>query len=141
MSERRLGLLQYSVGTTTRYKMVEDVWDCYGTRLEPLSSMKWWKIYETATALDRNHYQVWNGKRRMRLLWHSVGTTTKRGDGRLRLLQHLTQEFYGVVIAWQLIYWVMSLESIRIMSDPCTIKRLDGFKENIYVLRLLQVWQ
>ena len=41
---------------------------------------------ETATALGRNHYQVWIGGRRKRLLWHSVGTTTKRGDGK-RLLQ------------------------------------------------------
>ena len=58
--------------------------------------MEWWKTSETATALGRNHYQmwktsgtatalgrnhypVWNGGRRLRLLWHSVGTTTKYG--------------------------------------------------------------
>ena len=59
--------------------MVEDVWDCYGTRSEPLPSLEWWKTSETATALGRNHYPVWNGGRRLRLLRHSVGTTTKYG--------------------------------------------------------------
>ena len=76
--------------------MVEDVWDCYGTRSEPLPSLEWWKTSETATALGRNYYQVWkmsgtatalgwnhypiwNGGRCLRLLRHSVGTTTKYG--------------------------------------------------------------
>ena len=87
---RRLRLLRHSVGTTTKFGMVEDVWDCYGTRSEPLPSLEWWKTSETAMALGRNHYQVWNGGRRKRLLRHSVRTTTKRGDGRSRLLRHLT---------------------------------------------------
>ena len=39
--------------------------------------MKWWKTSETVTALDQNYYQVWNVGRRLRLLRHSVRTTTK----------------------------------------------------------------
>ena len=44
--------------------------------------MEWWKTSETATALGRNHYQVWIGRRCKRLLRHSVEITTKRGDER-----------------------------------------------------------
>ena len=79
-----------------RYGIMEEVWDCYGTWSEPLPSLEWWKTSETATVLGQNHYQVWkmsgtvtavgrnhypiwNGGRRLRLLWHSVGTTTKYG--------------------------------------------------------------
>ena len=36
-----------------------------------------WKTFGTATALSQNHYPVWNGGRRLRLLQHLVGTTTK----------------------------------------------------------------
>ena len=35
---RRLRLLRYLVGTTTKYRIVEDVRDCYGTWLKPLSN-------------------------------------------------------------------------------------------------------
>ena len=38
-SRRRLRLLRHLVGTTTMYGLVEDVRDCYGTRLEPLPNM------------------------------------------------------------------------------------------------------
>ena len=66
---------------------MEDVLDCYDTWSKPLPGIEWWKTSETATALGWNHYQVWIGGRCKRLLRHSVGTTTKRGDGRSRLLQ------------------------------------------------------
>ena len=80
--------------------------------------MEWWKTFGTATVLDRNHYQVWNGRRRLGLLRHSVGTTTKvwktsrtattlgwnhypvwNGERRLRLLWHLvwTTTKYGLM--------------------------------------------
>ena len=76
--------------------MVEDVWDCYSTRSEPLPSLEWWKrsgtvtalgrnhyqvwkTFRTATALGQNHYPVWNGGRCLRLLRHLVRTTTKYG--------------------------------------------------------------
>ena len=78
--------------------MVEDVWDCYGTRSEPLSNLEWWKTSRTAIALGWNHYQAWNSGRRLRLLRHSVGTITKYGR-RLGLLRQsvgtITQ--YGIV--------------------------------------------
>ena len=89
-----LRLLRHSVGTTTKFGIVEDVWDCYGTRSEPILSLEWWKMSETAmalawnyyqvwkmsgtaTALDQNYYLVWNGGRCLKLLRHSVGTTIK----------------------------------------------------------------
>ena len=87
---RRLRLLRHLVGTPTKHKIEENVWDYYGTRLEPLRSIKWWKMSETPKILGRNHYQAWNSRRRLRLLQHSAGTTTKYGR-RLRLLQHLVR--------------------------------------------------
>ena len=79
--------------------MVEDVWNRYGTRLELVPSLEWWKMSETATtALGRNHYQVWNDERRLKLLRHLVGTTTKcrRCLGLLRdLVGTITR--YGMV--------------------------------------------
>ena len=38
-----------------------------------------WKTSWTATALGQNHYSVWNGERRLRLLRYLIGTTTKYG--------------------------------------------------------------
>ena len=60
---RRLRLLRHSVRTTTKCGMVEDVWDCYGTRPEPLPSTEWWREVETATALD------------LEVLWGCDGST------------------------------------------------------------------
>ena len=54
---------------------------------------------ETATALSRNHYQVWIGKRHKKLLRHLFKTITKRGDGRSRLLRYLTKKFCGAEMA------------------------------------------
>ena len=51
-SGRWLRLLRYSVGTTTKCGMVEDVWDCYDTRSESLPSTEWWREVKTTTALD-----------------------------------------------------------------------------------------
>ena len=131
--------------------MVEDVWDCYGTRSEPLPSLEWWKTSETATALGQNHYQVWktsetdrrlnrnhypvwNSRRRLRLLRHSVGTTTMYG------LVEDVRDCYGT--------WSKPLPNAVTGGRDCydgpqgwdsSERRLDGFKENVYVLRVLQV--
>ena len=132
---------------------MEDVWDCYGTRSEPLPGMEWWKTSETATALGRNHYQVWktsgtatalgrnhypvwNGGRRLRLLRHLVGTTTKYG------MVEDVRDCYGtrseplpnVVTGGRDCYKVLR-------GWDGSERRLDSFKENVHVLQLLQVRQ
>ena len=97
---------------------VEDVWDCYGTRSEPLPGMEWWKTSETATALGRNHYQVWIGGRRKRLLRHSVRTTTKHGDGRSGLLRSFTGlRWLGKKAGW------FQRECLRPMTSTNPTKR------------------
>ena len=51
-SGRCLKLLQHLIKTTTKYKMVEDVWDCYDTWLEPVSCIGWWWEIKTVMTLD-----------------------------------------------------------------------------------------
>ena len=55
---RCLRLLPHSVGTTIKYKMVEDVRDCYGTWSEPLSNV--WLEVETTTILDLEVLWGWD---------------------------------------------------------------------------------
>ena len=119
---KRLRLLRPSVGTTTKHGIVENVWDCYGTRSEPLPSIEWWKTFETTTALGWNHYQArWQEVETttaldLEFLWGCDGLTAKPPSHRLGMDQNDV--------------WFLYI-----------VRRLDGFKKNVYILRILQIWR
>ena len=149
--------------------MVEDVWDCYGIWSEPLPSLEWWKKSKTVTALGRNYYQVWktsgiamtigrnyypvwNGGRRLRLLRHSIGTTTKYGlvEDIRDYYSTWSEPLSNAVTEGRNCYGTQPRSSVELrwlkmkqddIWSPYIERRLDGFKEDVYVLQLLQVRQ
>ena len=107
----------------------------------------------TTTALGPNYYPVWNGGRRLRMLRHLVGTTTKYGmveDIRDRygtwselLPNAMTGEVETVTLLDLRILWgwdgsIANLPScgLRIEQDNIWFwyieRRLDSFKKNVY---------